>query len=99
VQVIRLSCSPWRLLGTAATPATHIREVISLSGEVAAIIYYVDVQFQSDFLSNCLLNVMCPPIEPCYQPWLIMGHKSMIRFFCNGQSLSGFITGRALKNK
>jgi hypothetical protein len=23
VQVIRLSCSPWRLLGTAATPAPH----------------------------------------------------------------------------
>jgi hypothetical protein len=30
VQVIRLSCSPWRLLGTAATPAPHRRCVTSL---------------------------------------------------------------------
>jgi hypothetical protein len=30
VQVIRLSCSPWHLLGTAATPAPHTRSNVSL---------------------------------------------------------------------
>jgi hypothetical protein len=31
VQVIRLSCSPWRLLGTAATPAPHTQQHLNCS--------------------------------------------------------------------
>jgi hypothetical protein len=59
VQVIRLSCSPWRLLGTAVTPAPHTLEGLRVQIRVHWILHGAHVKKDTRWESTFEESVLC----------------------------------------